>query len=78
MIERAAEKEGDERAGRNAANAQELMRKSRVERQTRREREANRWAWIRHYNQMRRSHLELALEARAKARALEAEMADVL
>lgn len=71
MVGRAAKREGDD-LGREHANQVEHKYRTRAERAEQQAREANRWAWVRHYDQMRRSHLELALEARAKSRALQA------
>ena len=73
MIEKAAKAEGDD-LGRASANAQELVHRSRAETQARQERESNRWAWVRHHEAQRRAHLEIALQHRAKARALASEM----
>jgi hypothetical protein len=71
LLNRAAERLGEARAGQHAANELEAAwaeseRRVRAER-----REANRLAWVEHYRRMTVVHLEMARDFRRLARAME-------
>ena len=72
LLDRAAAKVGEKRAGQQAANELEEFWAASERRLREMQREAHRWEWIRYFESLAANHAQLSEANRQKAEALQA------